>query len=319
MRTFDRCALGISAAAALLTGCGGSQPPIGEGAMPQRRTVAAQHGPGGSWMLSEAKKEDLLYVSSASSGDVFIYSYRKRRQVGALHGLNARGLCVDAEGDVYVANTYPPKVLEYAHGGTQPIKELTGAGNEPGACSVDPTTGNLAVTNFSGPNFIAIYAHASGTPKLYQRSDLAYMFYCTYDGLGNLFSDGQSNARISGLYKNRFLELAKDSERIVRVHSMRGDDGGIQWDGRYVAVGSYASLDEFMIDHRDGTLEKSTPLLGPEAPYNQFWIAGDTVVVTEGSPFGKVEYFVYPAGGYAAASIDVDDAYGVTVSVARSR
>jgi hypothetical protein len=33
---FSRCALSISAAIAMLTGCGGSQPPIGApGAMPQ--------------------------------------------------------------------------------------------------------------------------------------------------------------------------------------------------------------------------------------------------------------------------------------------
>jgi hypothetical protein len=39
--TFNRYALGISAAAAMLAGCGGSQPPIGvPGAMPQRSAIA---------------------------------------------------------------------------------------------------------------------------------------------------------------------------------------------------------------------------------------------------------------------------------------
>ena len=49
---FGRYVLGSFAAAALLSACGGSQPPIGApGAMPQSRAIATHAERGGSWML----------------------------------------------------------------------------------------------------------------------------------------------------------------------------------------------------------------------------------------------------------------------------
>ena len=81
-----RYALCGAVAAALLAGCGGSQPPIGApGAMPQSSALqsqSAQRDRSGSWMLPEATSEDLLYVSDGFYGDVFVYSYRKHNYVG---------------------------------------------------------------------------------------------------------------------------------------------------------------------------------------------------------------------------------------------
>jgi hypothetical protein len=51
-----RSAFSIATAAALLAGCGESQPPIGvPGAMPQSRRNAAHTERSGSWTLPEAK------------------------------------------------------------------------------------------------------------------------------------------------------------------------------------------------------------------------------------------------------------------------
>jgi len=55
---FSRYALSLSAAATLLAGCGGSQPPIGApGAMPQTSALGAYADRGTSWMLREAIAE----------------------------------------------------------------------------------------------------------------------------------------------------------------------------------------------------------------------------------------------------------------------
>ena len=63
----SRYALTSCVAAAMLTGCGGSQPPIGApGAMPQTSAIATHADRGKSWMLPEAKSQDLLYVSRNS-------------------------------------------------------------------------------------------------------------------------------------------------------------------------------------------------------------------------------------------------------------
>src|ERR1700734_1697106 len=106
--TLGRRALSLGAAAALLAGCGGSQPPIGApGAVPQRRAIATHAERGGSWMLPEAKGKDLLYVSSDSNGSVDVYSYPQLKRVGKLSRLNsaAAGECIDKMGDVFITTS----------------------------------------------------------------------------------------------------------------------------------------------------------------------------------------------------------------------
>ena len=61
---------------------------------------------------------------------------------------------------------------------------------------MDPTTGNLAVTSYAGQRLgkhgsAAIYTNASGNPQVYTDAKLFYYDFCTYDGNGNLFIDGQ--------------------------------------------------------------------------------------------------------------------------------
>src|SRR5580700_2647739 len=68
-------------AAAMLAGCGGSQPPIGApGAALQSSAIGTQVDHGGSWMAPEAKSEDLLYVGNTQGGPsgtgyITVYSY----------------------------------------------------------------------------------------------------------------------------------------------------------------------------------------------------------------------------------------------------
>jgi DNA-binding beta-propeller fold protein YncE len=82
---------------------------------------------------------------------------------------NPFGECVDKTGDVFVAefggNAGTAAILEYAHGGTSPIATLSDPGYHPESCSIDPTTGNLAVTNDDGP--LGIYTGAKGDPAYY--------------------------------------------------------------------------------------------------------------------------------------------------------
>ena len=63
---FSRSIVGICAAAAMLAGCGGSQPPIGTpGAMPQSQAIATHGEHGRSWMLPSTAGEELTDAISA--------------------------------------------------------------------------------------------------------------------------------------------------------------------------------------------------------------------------------------------------------------
>jgi hypothetical protein len=151
-----RYALCSCVAAALLAGCGGSQPPIGaSGAMPQTSAIATHTTHGKSWMLPEARGRNLLYVSSGSS--VYVYTYPRAKMVGVLADFEAtRGECVDKAGDVFIIDHYAG-VDEYAHGGTSPIAMLDPPWSFNLGCSVDPTTGNLAVTG--GGDAVTIFPY----------------------------------------------------------------------------------------------------------------------------------------------------------------
>src|ERR1700678_2677551 len=103
---FGRCALGICAAAVMLAGCGGSQPPIGaSGAMPQspaqqgfgvqRPAAKAQQRNGASWLASEAKHRDLLYVPDYNYSVVGVYSYPDAKPLGDLKVTAPYGVCSD--------------------------------------------------------------------------------------------------------------------------------------------------------------------------------------------------------------------------------
>src|SRR5262249_47577682 len=158
---------------AILAGCGGSQPPIAApGAMPQTSAIATHAAGRKSWILPEAKKRKLLYVADAQTADVYVYEYPNGKLVGTLTGFQeAQGECADAKGDVFITVPSPysasSEILEYAHGGTEPIATFSdpGYGEEPWSCAVDPTTGNLAVTNVDFSHYyssnLVVYPYGS--------------------------------------------------------------------------------------------------------------------------------------------------------------
>jgi len=74
----NRFALRSLAAAAMLAGCGASQPPIGApGAMPQTSAIATHAERDKSWMLPEAKSEALLYAADFPLRSVHVFAYPK--------------------------------------------------------------------------------------------------------------------------------------------------------------------------------------------------------------------------------------------------
>lgn len=296
-----RYAFGVGAAAALLCGCsGGGSPALGIA-----RTAQNSPDLGRSWMAPDTKKHDLLYLSDEEADDVYIYSWPGLKLKGTLTGFDApNGECADNAGDVYVANEDKSQVLEYAHGGTSPIKTLTDSGEYPVGCAVDPSTGNLAVTNIDtpkgGPGNVAIYPDASGTSATYTAPAFYYYFFCGYDGDGDLFVDGTNNGSAF-----EFAELPSGGTSFERITLDQAVDfpGGVQWDGHNVAIGDQEQpyIYEFAISGSSGAKVGSTPL-NDTNDVSQFWIAGGRVVAPDFLN-NEVQIFEYPAGGSALKAI----------------
>jgi hypothetical protein len=338
MGTLARSALSIVAAGATLAGCGGSQPPIGvPGAMPQTSALAPHGGHRKSWMLPEASNGDLLYVSDAGSGAVYMLTYPEGKVVATLGGLvgNPQRVCSDRAGNVFVTEfaSGNNQVQEYAHGGLMPISDLTAPG-EPEECSIDPRTGNLAVAIYSynsNPSGVAIYPNAQGEPTFYSDTNVGIVTAASYDDSGDLFIAGNKSGAFT------LAELPARSSTFIDIKLKATINGKffepIFWDGHHLAIGNlveYAKeyfIDRVTISGATGRVVGITTLFLNHANFSgdtSFFIKGDRVLLNDQarSFYGRVVSWAYPEGGsHLHTTREFGSRYtaGVTVSVAPSR
>lgn len=281
---------------------------------------------------SIAKKVDLLYISDGN-GQVTVYTYWQKTLVAQLTGFTKpEGECSDTAGNVFITDAGAHDILEYAHDGKQPMATLADGSYAPYGCSINPVTGALAVANEAGNSKngnLAIYAHASGTPKFYTDTNIKNFQACAYDAAGNLLaSDGEADGRYS-----YFAWLPKNGAKLVDVNlpgplsSWTWEAvNGIQWDGRYWVIDSY-SLYRVSIANGQGYYVGETGLQDFGGQPGPFWIYNihpkkqGTQVVGPYDEFSSsyVDYWNYPAGADAIASITkgIDAPVGVTVSLGK--
>lgn len=212
-------------------------------------------------------------------------------------------MCVSKTGDVFIADQQFSRVRVYAHGGTKLLRSVADPGYSPLGCAIDPVTGNLAVTSYTGAKHhgsLAIYPSAMGPPKVHFDLNIPHMFYCSYDGAGNLYLDGLSKSRAVVVG-----ELAKGASGIqtLTLDQTIANAGGVQWDGTNLAVGDVSAsvIYRFKITSGKGTKVGSTPLDG-SAFVDEFRIEKQTVVAPDYIN-GKVRFYKYPAGGSATKTI----------------
>ena len=290
-------------AAVLLSGCAQSESPI--------VTPAARDRSG----LREAKTKNLLYVSSPNTGEVYVFTYPGGKAMGTLSGFDQpMGLCSDTHGNVWVTNADINNgygyLVEYAHGGSKPIATLQDPNNAPQACSVDATTGNLAVANIpvGTTQNIAIYRGAQGNPTFY--STVGYVQdpqTIAYDGSGNLY--------FAAWRKNRAW-LPEGSSSVQRFNLNPRSDGWFAWDGAYLAVGE-AIVTRYQVAGSKGSRVGLKVTLNDIHVRGQFWIQGSRIAIATQSQ-GNVYVYDYPQGGNPTETISgLDDPYGVTVSLAK--
>lgn len=256
-------------------------------------------------MLPEARGENLVYVSDSwTTGNVYVFSYPMGKRVGTLTGFYfPTGECVDKHGNVWILNLSPAVIVEYAHGGTTPIATL----NDPVygfSCSIDPTTGNLAISS-GDPAEVAVYANAAGTPTIYTYSGAASLASCAYDDSGNLFIDSSNAA-------HPFAELPKGGKSIIAIKYPNDEPlGHMQWDGRYLAVQERThggqgpiTIDRVQVVGTSATLKSQTFLYAnrnkQEESAVQFWITADKIVMPTPSRSREdpvLNVWNYPVGG----------------------
>jgi hypothetical protein len=307
MRPFSfltRRSLSYCGVLVVFCGCSAS-PPLGS--LKPEQNAAGHPDYGASWMAPDAaSRKHLLYVSDVSAGDVYALSLPTGKLVGKLTGFNQPlGDCVDGAGNVFIVISQSAQVRVYKHGAKQPFNVLGDSGYYPLGCSVDPTTGNLAVTNIIGsgngsqPGNVAIYTKAKGTPKYYSDASIYQYGYCTYDQQGNLYIDGitppSDNPQVGELPKG-----SKTFQSITLNQSLGGNNiSALLWDGTYLAVSSQDSavIYQFAISGSTGTEVSSTQLTGSSG-VGAFWIENAKLYApVYKDSIGSIGVYPYPAGG----------------------
>ncbi|MGA8475074.1 MAG: hypothetical protein WB681_08410 [Candidatus Cybelea sp.] len=185
MKNLARSALSICTAAALLAGCGGSEPPIRTaGLMPLRRAAAVRK--------EYNVTKPLLYVTNYTYNTVTVYHARAKNPapvaVISLGIDTPGGDCVDGKGVLYVDNQPPSGggwISEYSPGETQPFQTVTAGINTPAFCAID-AKGNLWVTNIGGRN-VTEYLYGSTNPHNVITRGLIYPVGVAIDHAGNLY------------------------------------------------------------------------------------------------------------------------------------
>ena len=291
-------------------------------------------------MRSQSQSANLLYLSSSSTGNVYVFTYPGGQLVGTLTGLDwsAQGECVDSSGDVFIttssASGKKNLIYEYAHGGTDPIATLNNPTYAYG-CAVDPTTGNLAV---SGADTVAIYKNATGTPKTYSSTDLEF-FFCGYDDAGNLYLTA-ANGDPSQVELIRLANGSSTFQPISLKATLYNDSllvPSVQWDGKQMTVSSVRDYKDPLTIYRLRILGTTATVAGTthlKVKHNshagQSWIQGKTVIGIETldnvrtekyRDYSNASLWAFPKGGEPHQSItriEQGDLFGVTISAASS-
>jgi hypothetical protein len=298
VESLSRRALSLAALLAL-AGCAGTP---GPSPLAPTQVLGGSVGRTFSWIASEAQGDDLLYVSDLN-GTVYVFTYPLGSLVGQLSGFREpEGLCSDPGGDVFISDAGSQHVYEFAHGGTTPIRTFSDIYIDfhPVDCSVDPVTGNLAVTNQDGFQVLIWRNARAGKPHVYADPS-AVLFECAYDNKGNLFVDQIPYHKRKGTYIGELPNGSK-TFRNIKLSKSIGAPGGIQWDGKYVAIEDPNAnvVYRVLFSGSSGTVV-STVTLGGAKFIAQFWIERRRLIGPD--EYGFVGFWKYPAGGPALKTI----------------
>jgi hypothetical protein len=305
---------------ALLAGCSGTH----NGAVPQVTPAASR-----AHRTSSGSSGDLLYAATQNA--IVILSYPKWGVVAKIPGA-FYFVCSDPNtGNVFAIGD--TQIVEYTHGGTTPIATLTVPSGYSGftGCTVDATTGNLAVPTAGGPNnrgAILVYLGGQGEATPYSDSKLVDFRSASYDGAGNLYALGVNKATTP-----RIAELMAGHNQFTLIKLSANDyPNKLQWYGSYLvfqtgngrSLGSTVSQVE--INGRTGTIVNSFKLSHCNSDY--FWIYNGSLISFYYPPKARnntaVAVWPYPTGGeptskfYGITKGRDDYAHDVTVSVAPS-
>lgn len=246
----------------------------------------------------------------ASTGwNVYVFNFPSGTPAGQLggfdQGFEKNGLCLDRANDLFVTgwnhDSLKGQTYEFGPGSQAPIAKLTTSGVAH-TCSVDPTTGNLAVAeikNKPGDNrgAIAVFAGAQGDPTYYIDPQSSNFRDCAFDSAGNLYVSQDSRGDL--------IELAQGSQTFETIALNAGAiSGSLQWYDGDLLVSSWTvkkskdTIEQVQVNGSTATIVGISVLDAKKRTrsVDQYVVDGD-VIVGPGDNDKYLEMWNYPAGG----------------------
>lgn len=289
----------VVVAAALLAACSASTPI--QRAVPSALqgasagSSATRFGAKKSWMDPAAVSKKLLYVSDIYNAKVYVFTYPYLTLAGVLTGFSApAGMCTDPTGNVWIVdggiNGSGGAIYEYAHGGTSPVNVIPQPASYPLACSVNPQTGDLAVTAYT--NSVYVYGNAFGSPTAYPDTNFCSLTYDGYDKAGDLFVDGFDCSN-----NFHFAELPAGSSSFtdITLNTTPASPGDLQWDGTFMDVGDTSST----LYQTQGSSVVGTVTLGTTGLREYYILPSHKKAIAADWNRSYVGIYAYPGGGAA--------------------
>lgn len=248
--------------------------------------------------VAPSASDNLLYVIDPGSMAAMEYTFKPAAlRFGAiLNGVqDPFGACVDASQNVWIAQQ-GRLVVRFAHGDLSPDGTLSVRATSPTDCSVDSSSGNLAVlTTTIIDATVDFFKGARGRASIIALGRINTP-YCSYDGTGNLFIVGTSLQGAAALYE---ISPGSKTFKVVTINQAPSKPGGIAWDGTYldIADSSIGAIDRYQVAGSTATQVDSIPLEAT-GTIGKFSISGKYLVVPfENGSTGFVNVYSYPAGG----------------------
>ncbi len=271
-----------------------------------------------SWISPDGKKAGNanLYVSNFGTADVTIYTYKKNglntALTGTLTGFTEPAVpCADSAGNVFIPDYATGKIYEYAYGATTPSQTLTDPNGGPVSCSVDPLTGNLAVSEFApsaANGTVSFYTHATGSPTTVTVSNIPHPAFVGYTPTGALYVDGLDSS------SSFAIAVAPSGSTTFSPVTVTGGvpmytPGAILWGGSYLLVGdqTYQNNPTSAIFQLCTCGTAATLTYKGQAP-----IAGSSDVIgfwKRGQQKGTTARFIAPDFGNAANGVMIDNPF----------
>ena len=274
--------------------------------------------------LAEIKAPGIkIFVSDAANNVVDIYN-PSGKLLGQLSGLSEpQGIAADGKGNIYIADTSNSRIQIYAPPYNKGPKTLNDPGEYPSDVSVLNNGEFVAVANIistsGGPGNVILYKNGK-IVKTISNATFSRVYFCGFDGNGNLYIDGENSDGSAVLGEIAKLTTSGKTFSTLTYNGTIEFPGGIEvtTDGKIAIDDQEAATIYTFNPPKNGSLGSpiaTTPLTGSADPVTYAFTKNNKALWIVDAGNGDAAKYAYPAGGSPVKTFSLPDAEPIGVAL----